>query len=207
MLLIEICNLQSIICYSSAQIQIRVLEAQIGLMRCNYLLNDFADARMYADQVISNATTPDDIRNTAYLWRGRILQKDGDYDGAIKDYKEVMKKGGVAAAEAKYGIAFCLYKKGEYKKAETEIFQLIEKYSAFEEWKYRGFLLLVDDYIALKDYFQARTTLNAILENVTEQWVLDEANLKDKQLDALENPQGNGGSESDIEIDLVPENN
>lgn len=180
-----------------------VLEAQIGLMRCNYFLNNFTDAKMYADRVISNPSTPDEIRNTAYLWRGRISKQNDQYDAAIIDYKEVLKRGGVDAAEAKYGIAFCLYSKGEFKKAETEIFQLIEKYSGFEEWKYRGFLLLADTYIGLKDYFQARATINAILENVTETWVITEANQKKAQLDALEYP-GAAKTNNDIEIDLVP---
>lgn len=184
-----------------------VLEAQIGLMRCYYQLGELADAKTYADLVIGNPSTPDEIRTTAYLWRGRIQKQNNQYDGAMTDFKEVIKKGGSAAAEAKYGIAFCLYSKGEFKKAETEIFQLIEKYSAFEEWKFRGFLLLTDTYIGLKDYFQARATVNAILENVTEQWVIDEANQKKAQLDVLENPAGTGKSNSDIEIDLQPDNN
>ena len=184
-----------------------VLEAQIGLMRCNYFLNEFGDAKMYADLVLSNASTPDEIRTTAYLWRGRIQKENAQYDAAISDFKEVIKKGGVAAAEAKYGISFCLYSKKEYKKAETEIFQLLEKYSAFDEWKYKAFLLLVDTYVAMKDYFQARATVNAILENVTEQWVVDEANKKKAQLDSLENPAPTNPGSGDIEIDLVPDNN
>ncbi len=184
-----------------------VLEAQIGLMRCNYFISEFADAKMYADLVITNASTPDEIRTTAYLWRGRIQKDNGQWDAAIADFKEVMKKGGNAAAEAKYGICFCVYSKNEFKKAETEIFQLIEKYSAFTEWKYRAFLLLADTYIGMKDYFQARATIDAILANVTETWVVDEANQKKAQLDALENPAGNNGGNNDIEIDLAPDNN
>jgi TolA-binding protein len=184
-----------------------VLEAQIGLMRCNYFIGEFADAKMYADLVITNASTPEEIRTTAYLWRGRIQKDNLQCDAAIADFKEVIKKGGNAAAEAKFGICFCLYAKNEYKKAEAEIFQLIEKYSAFAEWKYRGFLLLADTYVGMKDYFQARATIDAILANVTEQWVIDEANQKKAQLDALENPAGNSGSNNDIEIDLAPDNN
>ena len=64
--------------------------------------------------------------------------------------------------------------------------------------------MLVDDYIGLKDYFQAHTTIDAIKENVTEQWVLDEVAIKEANLNALENPQP-GGTNDDIEIDLVPE--
>jgi len=183
-----------------------VLEAQIGLMRCNYFLSNFSDAKMYADLVLNNASTPDEIRTTAYLWRGRILMQNGNYDAATSDFNLVIKKGGVMAAESKYSIAYCLYKKSDYKKAETEIFSLIEKYSAFDEWKYKGFLLLIDTYIGMKDYFQARATIDAIKQNVTEQWVLDANAVKEAELDALEN-KGTGGTNNDIEIDLKPNNN
>jgi TolA-binding protein len=183
------------------------LEAQIGMMRCNYLLNNFNEAKTYADMVITNASTPLDIRYTAYLWRGRIRMNNSEYDGAIADFKEVIKKGGVDAAESKYGVAKCLYGKGEYKKSETEIFQLVERYSSFDEWKYKAFLLLIDNYISMKDYFQARATINAIYENVVEQWVIDEAKVKEAQLNQLEGQQNAGTGNTDLEINLVPDNN
>ena len=181
-----------------------VLEAQIGLMRCNYFLNEFADAKMYADKVLANDATPEDIRYTALPWRGRILHVNGSYNEAINDLKEVVKRGGNAGAESKYLIASSYYSQEQFKEAETEIFQLIEKFSAFDEWKYKGFLLLIDVYISLKDYFQARATISAILENVTEPWVIEAANTKKATLDQLENPTPQEPSVNDVEIDLQP---
>ncbi|MFZ4786365.1 MAG: hypothetical protein ACOYLH_12880, partial [Flavobacteriales bacterium] len=81
----------------------------------------------------------------------------------------------------------------------------IEKYSAFAEWKYKAFLLLADVYVGMKDYFQARTTLEQILERVQEQWVRDEATRKLDELDALENPDQGGSRSTEEEINLVPE--
>ncbi|MFN0032072.1 MAG: tetratricopeptide repeat protein [Flavobacteriales bacterium] len=181
------------------------LEAQIGMMRCNYLLGDMAAAKTFADMVITNTSTPLDIRYTAHLWRGRIRLDAGEWDAATADFKEVIKKDGADAAESSYGIARCLFGKGEYKKCETEVFKMVEKYSAFDEWKYKAFLLLVDAYIAMPDYFNARSTINAINENVEEQWVLDENKKKEEQLNALESGQGNGTGGTTPEIDLNPE--
>ncbi|MBL7943275.1 MAG: tetratricopeptide repeat protein [Flavobacteriales bacterium] len=164
------------------------LEGQIGVMRCSYHLGDKATAKAYADKVISNANTPENIRITAQLWRGRISMDNGVYDQARNDFKEVIKKGGVMAAEAKYNLALIEYKLEQFKKTEEEVFELIDKYSNFNEWKYKGFLLLSDAYIGMEDYFQARATLNAIIENVTEQWVIDEAEARLAMLDAMENP-------------------
>ncbi len=183
-----------------------VLEAQIGIMRCCYLLSQFDDAKNYADLVLNNAATPDDIRNVAHLWRGRILMQKDNCDAATTDFNQVIKKGGAMAAESKYNIALCLYKKKNYKKSETEIFSLIEKYSAFDEWKYKGFLLLIDNYIGMEDYFQARATIDAIKQNVTELWVLEQNAIKEAQLNALENAGNSNGNTQDIEIDLKPNN-
>jgi hypothetical protein len=124
----------------------------------------------------------------------------------MSDFNQVIKKGGSMAAESKYSIAFCQYKKLDYSKAESEVFSLIEKYSTYDEWKFKGFILLVDIYIGMKDYYQARETINAIKENVSEQWVLEENAKREAQLNALEN-SGTGGSNNDIEIDLKPNNN
>jgi tetratricopeptide (TPR) repeat protein len=136
------------------------------------------------------------------------MHVNGSYNEAINDLKEVVKRGGNAGAESKYLIASSYYSQEEFKAAEAEIFQLIEKFSAFDEWKYKGFLLLIDVYISLKDYFQARATINAIMENVTESWVIDAANAKKATLDQLENPTPNAPSVNEVEIDLptTPEN-
>ncbi len=192
---------------SVALIKLNVLEAQIGLMRCNYFLGNKQEAKSYADKVLTNPSTPDEIRNTAHLWRGRIRMEENDDNGATSDFKEVIKKGGSNAAEAKYHIAFMHYRAGNYAKAETEIGEHIDKYSGFTEWKLKAILLLVDVYIAKKDYFQARALLNGILEQVEEQWALDEANAKLQQLDAIEQEGARSGGSAPVEINLVPNNN
>ena len=185
-----------------------VLEGQIGQMRCYYFLGNKTAARDAANKVINDPNTPEDIRITAHLWRGRIRMDEEDFIGANNDFNEVLKKGGVSAAEAKYNIALISYKQGNYKACEATIFDLIEKYSAFSEWKYKAFLLLSDAYVGLKDYFQARATLNAILENVDEQWVRDEALAKLKALDNLEKGEnGTVPGNEEIEIDLGGQGN
>lgn len=186
--------------------KLNVLEGQIGLMRCYYFLNEKSNALEYADKVIANSSTPDDIRTTAHLWRGKIRMDNDDDAGATSDFKEVIKKGGVQAAEAKYHIAYMFFRAAEYKKSESEIFQQIEKYSAFEEWKYKSFLLLSDVYVGMDDLFQAKATLNAILDKVDEQWVKDEANARLIAIEQLENPAPENDENRDLEIDLVPTN-
>ncbi len=190
-----------------ARIDRNLLEAQIGQMRCHYRLGQSQYALEYAERVIANPNTPNDILPVAQLWKGRILQDNGDYDNAYYAFAEVHKRGGVRGAEAKYRMAQIGYAKAAYKNAETEIFQLIESYSSFDEWKFKGFLLLADVYVGLDDFFQARTTLNTILDNVNVDWVIQGARERLDRLQTLEDQRAGNQRSEPIEIDLNPADN
>lgn len=182
------------------------LEAQIGQMRCHYLLGQKDYALEYAEKVIVNEGTPDDIRVIAHFWKGKILFDEGNYDAAYYDFVEVVEKGGKRAAESKYYMARIAYAKGAYKAAETEVFQLIEQFSAFEEWKFKGFLLLSDIYIGLEDFFQARVTLETIIENVDETWVIMDAEARLEELQAIEDLHNNPPAHDEDTIEINDEN-
>lgn len=190
-----------------ARLERNVLEAQIGQMRCHYRLGQKQYALEYAERVIANSGTPADILAVAHLWKGRILKENGDLDPAYQSFSETEKRGGARGAEAKFNMAEIAYLKKAYKPAETEIFQLIEKYSAFDEWKFKAFLLLADVYIGLEDYFQARTTLNTIIDNVNVDWVTAGANERLNRLEEIESGRSNGQRREQFEIDLNPGNN
>lgn len=178
------------------------LEAEIGQMRCNYKLGYLDAVESFAESVLGNSSTPDAIREEAQMLRGKVRFDKNNFDGAYSDFKEVAKKVNIRGAEAKYYMCLVAYRKEAYKAAEQEIFELIQKFPAYDEFKYKGFLLLADVYIGLKDYFQARTTLQTILNNVGEPWVQDEANKKLAIVDQLEKGQTPEGGSNDIEIDL-----
>ncbi|MFM7729667.1 MAG: tetratricopeptide repeat protein, partial [Flavobacteriales bacterium] len=185
--------------YSQAIIHYRDLEqvavsknnvvlAQIGLMKCHYILKESNEAIIYADKVINGSIANQEAKTTAKLWKGRILKEQGKYPEATVILKEVEKTGGIQGAEAKYLVCEILYLEKKCKEAEDEIFMFIDDFGSFEEWKYRAYLLLVDVYICQDDLYQARSTANLILDKVKVQWVIDAANAKKAEIDRLENP-------------------
>jgi len=95
-------------------------------------------------------------------------------------------------AESQYKISQILYEKAEYEKAEQNIFTLVSNYSTYDEWKYKGFLLLVRTYIGLDDLFQARATAESILENVNDEWVQNAASDLILEIETLEEGEPNG---------------
>ena len=170
----------------SAHSQEKLLEARVGLLRCHYLLEDFASAQIYADWVLGDEQTPDDIRRTALFWRGKLRFRDQNWIPAYDDLAQVAKFGGSRGAEAKYLMAQIAYERKMFPAAEQEVFELIDAFSAYEEWKYRGFLLLVQVYIGMDDLFQARVTAQSILDQVKVEWVQEEAKLSLEQVQRLE---------------------
>lgn len=185
---------------SVARSATNVLEAEIGLMRCYFKLGQPDNARTYADKVLANPGTPDGIRKTAFLWRGKVRFDQGSWDDAYYDFVEVAKLGGVEGAEAKYFMARIAFEKGAFKACEKEVFELIENFSSFNEWKYKGFILLADTYVALDDLFQAKATLNTILENVSEPWVIDACQQRLAEIDRIENPPAPEQEEEIIDL-------
>jgi len=102
----------------------------------------------------------------AGLYAGKAYLLKGDSTTAIKQFTEVSSKTStVVGAEAKYNLAFLQYKKGDYKTSQKTAFELINKMPSHDYWVAKSFLLLADNYIALKDDFQAKSTLQSIISN------------------------------------------
>ena len=55
---------------------------------------------------------------------------------------------------------------GDYAATEQALFEFIQPMPTTTAWKHQAFLLLVDTYIALEDWFQARATAESIFEYV-----------------------------------------
>lgn len=70
----------------------------------------------------------------------------------------------IVGAEAKYWLAYLQYQRKEYKASQKTIFELV-KMESYDYWVAKGFLLLAEDYFALKDTFQAKSTLQSIVDN------------------------------------------
>jgi len=179
-----------------------VLEAEIGQMRCYYRLGQLDYAMDYAQRVLDNGDTPPDIKNQAFMIRGKVRFDNLNYDEAYYDFQEVQKIVSLLGAEAKFYMCKIAYEKKAYKNCEKEVFELIEKFSGYNKYKFEGFLLLVEAYVGLDDIFQAKATLNALIENANEDWVVQRSKARLAELEAAEAAELEGEDDEDLEIDL-----
>ena len=86
-------------------------------------------------------------------------------------------------------ISLIQYDLGDYATAEQSVFSLVSEYPTYEDWKHKGFILLVNTYLGLNDLFQARATAESIMENVEEDWVQEACSdlmMKIEELEAAE---------------------
>lgn len=172
-----------------ATLQANRLEASIGSMRCYYLLDQPDMAKSFAIEVYNDDSTPESIKRTAALWLGRINYDSGDLETALNYFNSIVEFGGSVGAESQFMISQIAYDNKDFTNAEQQIFTLVSEYPSYEEWKHKGFLLLVNTYLGLEDLFQARATAESIIENVDVEWVQDACSdlmMKIEELEAAE---------------------
>ena len=127
----------------------------------------------------------------AMLVAKQLLAMD-DLEGAYTKFKSVSTTSvNALGAEAKYHMAYVRHLQGQYRKAEAEVVDLAKKFPAYDHWKARGFILLGDVYVQLDDRFQAKATLQSVIDHCQEpdlvaqaQQRLDGINASEVQRDA-----------------------
>lgn len=113
----------------------------------------------------SNKSSEEDLFR-AGLYAGRANLLVGDTVQAVKELTEVAEKTQtVTGAEAKYNLAHLMFLRREYKKSLAAAFDLTNKMPNHDYWVAKTYILIADNYEALKDTFQAKSTLQSVIEN------------------------------------------
>jgi len=136
-----------------------------NLLMCYTQMEMPDDALHYVQLVRENEKSAEEDKFKTGLYAGQAYLQKGDTTAAIKELNyTVNNTKTVAAAEAKYNIAEIEYKKGNYKASQKTCFDIINKLANYDYWVTKTFILLADNYVALKDPFQAKATLQSVIE-------------------------------------------
>ncbi|MCH8904181.1 MAG: tetratricopeptide repeat protein [Bacteroidetes bacterium] len=142
------------------------LTALVGLMRSAYHLKEHEDVVKYATQILdfSQATQMDIAEANLYL--GKTAMETGDYEAAIVNFTKTAESTTTEfGVEARYLIALVQYRRLEYKASQATCFIIINHIPSYEELVIKSFILLADNYLALGEVFQAKATLQSIIDN------------------------------------------
>jgi TolA-binding protein len=161
-----------------------VTKAQIGEMRAYHTLQQPAEAMQAARRLLKHENLdPAQIAEANYII-GVSAYANGDLTNAIPALeKTVTLSDGAKGAEAKYLLAEIQFRNKDFAKAEEMTFELANDYPAQEYWKAKGFIMLAQIYAATDNEFQARETLQSIIDNYPGEDLKAEATQKLRQLD------------------------
>jgi TolA-binding protein len=137
-----------------------------NLLLCYAQMEMSDDALNYVKLVRENEKSSEEDKYKTGLYAGLAYLKKGDTTSAVNELNyTVSKTKTIAAAEAKYNIAKIEYLKGRYKTSQKTCFDLVKDLPNYDYWVTKTFILLADDYVALKDTFQAKATLQSVIDN------------------------------------------
>jgi TolA-binding protein len=167
-----------------------LFNAKLGLMRCNFLIENWTNAAVYAKAVLSSSQINNTLRLEAEYANGMSNFYLNNYSIAMPSLEWITKNTTtVMAAEAKYSIAEIHYKQEDYTKADTEIRALIKMKPSYNYWVAKGLILQTRILMVQDDLFQAEQTLKSVIDHypIQDDGILSEANELWDELMQLKN--------------------
>ncbi|MCS6819828.1 MAG: tetratricopeptide repeat protein, partial [Chitinophagales bacterium] len=149
---------------STASSAANVYNAQLGLLKCADKINDDERILEYADKALANSSIKEsDLIEISYL-KGRALYRKNDFEKALPLLNKVANAAvSEKGAECKYYVCRIAHEKQQYQSSLEGCIQLKNKFAAYEYWVVKGFILMADNYVALNNTFQAKATLESIV--------------------------------------------
>lgn len=164
---------------NNARNKIEEFEAMNGLMKAYYISGSYDSAVYFADRVILLGSITQDALPTALLTKAKAYQELGDENNANETLMDLVNEyTTIQGAEGLYLLAEAYSKKGEYERSNNIIFDFVAPFSSHDYWYGKCFLLLADNYMELGETFQAKATLESVLEGSKNQEIIDLAKEK-----------------------------
>ncbi|MEM9981052.1 MAG: tetratricopeptide repeat protein, partial [Bacteroidota bacterium] len=156
--------------------------AWTGLIEGYYQTTQYDSTLYFASKTLAQSSNQTAI-NTANLYKGKVAYAQDDLDTALNTFLQTTNTAkDERGAEAQYRLAEVLYQQKQYKQSIEALFELNDRYRTYAYWRGKAYLLIADNYIALDEIFQAKATLNSIIDNAEDKALVVEAKKKLDQL-------------------------
>jgi tetratricopeptide (TPR) repeat protein len=151
---------------TTADYKVHYTFALNNLLKAYDALNMPDDIVKYVNLIKESDKASEEEINSADLYAGKAYLLKADTTAAVKAFNNVVNTTKtLAAAESKYNLALIQYAKRDYKASTKTCFDLINNMPSYDYWVAKSFILLADNYVALKDNLQAKSTLLSIIDN------------------------------------------
>lgn len=179
-------------------------EARLGQMRSLDKLQRYQEAINAAQRVLEDDKITREVKQEANLIIARSALAQNNLDMAQQYYtttNEISEN--LMAAEAKYYLALIQFRQGNYEETEQLIFQYINLLAAYDYWLAKLFILLADNYLIQDNIFQARHTLQSIIDNYDGEELRSLAIQKLTDIDRQEELKQDDHGPDTLEIDFT----
>ncbi len=137
-----------------------------NLLVCYDKIGDMEQVVKYADLIKAYDRSSEEDIAKAHLYTARVLLRRGEVPPALKELNlAALKSQTVVGAEARYRVGQLQYEADKYDEAIESAFEVINNMGSYEYWVAKSFILLADAYAGKGDDFQAKSTLESIIEN------------------------------------------
>lgn len=152
----------------NARNKLEEVEAVQGLMVANFETRKYNQAIVNADRLLTlDGIIPEStpkamlIKAKAQRETNRKAEAETTLMSLVNEYKTIQ------GAEGLYWLAFSFQEKGDVAQSNETIFDFSGPFVDYDYWYGRMFLLLADNYVKLGEDFQAKATLESIVEKST----------------------------------------
>jgi TolA-binding protein len=186
----------------NAEYKSYILEARTAIMRSYYKLQNYKMAVVSAKSLLNTEKVADETKSEAHLTIAKSALNMDSLALAQTEFELTYKLSPASenGAEAKYNIADIYYKQGDYVTAEKTIFEIINQIPSYDYWIGKSFILLSDVYVKTGNPFQAKHTLQSIIDNYEGADLLQIAHEKLNAIIESEKIQEQKKTQEDLEI-------
>ncbi|SEM63722.1 Tetratricopeptide repeat-containing protein [bacterium A37T11] len=140
--------------------------AVTNLMICYFHLGDWDLTLQYARLLKDYEKASDEDKALSSLYAAKAYLSKGDTANGEKELRlaSLLSKT-ETAAEATYKLGQLQFEAKAFKTAQKTAFEVINNMSSYDYWVAKSFILLADTYTKLKDDFQAKSTLQSVIDN------------------------------------------
>ena len=140
--------------------------AQSNLMKAYYQKKQYNSAIAYAEKVLNNAKSSEQMKHDAEVIIARASFDTGDMTKARTYYEKLSRDAtGKIAAEALYYVAYFQNQDKKYDKSNETIARLTKKYAKYKYWAAKALVLMARNTYAKGDAFNATYILESVIKN------------------------------------------
>lgn len=145
------------------------MQAVYGLMGCEYTLGNYDATIELSEQLAEMKDVGQYKKNMLNYYAGMSLFNKHEYSLAIPKLQECAKyERSISGSDAAYHVVLANYNLGNYDEAENAVFYISDNFSNVSHYYVAmSFIVLSDVYVAKGNIFQAKATLQSIIDNYT----------------------------------------